>query len=53
MTEIFIGAIISQRMMNLSNISKILQVNPRKKFQTTHSQNKWSFLLAKVIFQNK
>ena len=39
--------------MNLSNISKVLQINTRKQSQTTHSQNKWSFLFEKVLFQNK
>ena len=38
--------------MNLSNILKVLQINTRKKSQTTHSQSKYSFLFAKVIFQN-
>ena len=39
MTEMFIGTIISQKMMmNFSNILKLLQKISRKKSQTTHSQ---------------
>ena len=54
MTEIFIGTIISQRkMMNLSNISKILQINPQKNPKLLILKNKWSFLFAKVLFSNK
>ena len=54
MTEIFMGTIISQRkMMNLSNISKILQINPQKNPKLLILKNKWSFLFAKVLFSNK
>ena len=54
MTEIFIGTIISQRtMMNLSNISKILQINPQKNPKLLILKNKLPFLFAKVLFSNK